>query len=99
MGRYGALTADCGSHGADYSVQRGGGGLLVPGDMGRYGQIWGDMGSTWTECHLVPGDMGRYGQIWGDMGSTWTECHLVPCRQRLPQSGIELTAAPLAAAP
>ena len=25
------------------------------GDMGRYGEIWGDMG-----------DMGRYGEVWGD---------------------------------
>ena len=40
------------------------------GDMGRYGEIWGDTG----RCSVVPareemwGDMGRYVEIWGDLG-------------------------------
>ena len=28
------------------------------GDIGRYGEIWGDMGG------ILWGDMGRYGEIW-----------------------------------
>ena len=41
--------------------------------MGRYGEIWGDMGEMWAHGEQgrygeIWGDMGRYGEIWGDVG-------------------------------
>jgi len=33
--------------------------------MGRYGEIWGDMGRY---GEITSSTAGRYGEIWGDMG-------------------------------
>ena len=57
--------------------------VAIRGDMGRYGEIWGDMRPRgggarrsravekrllWSEVGPRGGDTGRYGEIWGDMG-------------------------------
>jgi len=36
------------------------------GDMGRYGEMWGDVDPE--DSVLRSGDMGRCGEMWGDMG-------------------------------
>ena len=43
--------------------------------MGRYAEIWGDVGSSapcllqvHRRCEVRWGDIGRHGEIWGDMG-------------------------------
>ena len=38
--------------------------LEIRGDMGRYGEIWGDTADHGAEAR----DMGRYGEIWGELG-------------------------------
>jgi len=45
--------------------------VLERATLGRYGEIWGDMGRYGRPtCWSAPpsGDMGRCGEIWGDMG-------------------------------
>ena len=40
-------------------------------DMGRYGEIWGEMANYRWDVALhgeIWGDMGRYEEIWRDMG-------------------------------
>jgi len=43
------------------------------GDMGRYGEIWGDMGRCGIAAcsvthHVMAGACRRYGEIWGEVG-------------------------------
>ena len=68
--------------------------------MGRYGEIWGDMGRygasqltyrrTWLE-----GDIGRYGEIWGDMGrygEIWGYGDIRRTIRRAPEAVLRWTA-------